>query len=618
MKSIVYLTFLAFASTMSAGPAFAQQAPRGPGAVPPAPDAGTAANSGGVLGAPPAGGQAGGVQTQPPVDRSPAPAALCSDESSCGKVAAAILGKPIAAADAKAPLPNIDSNRIELREQLARKSGQAQGLALDTVAADTLQLVGELVTDRASTRAFELAKSRLKHGLACPEPDGANSSEVSHVPEIMFPATCEALTALRIQDLAAAPKTLEAALAADFIVHVKGRLTGETAAHRFIDQVLLPLARRDTRAPSTQDISSFIQSLIPGSEDALDDAAKVGALAALAAGECLVHRVPCVLKDIIAKICKPQAGSNECPDPNVILMVATDLVVATTAIHTIDGAADVETRVDAAFSAVTRLTCVTASKTCEEIVSADMSQTQTPEFDLARLMVRLRAIEHALITNDGLGVGFAAARFVDDATLIGVRGKQDSERKTEDRKQLRRSFRLLATLLNYAETYTGPGGMAEESRSARKQILQSLVDDFTARTERGDDWVFSVGGSLRAAIGARVGSGDPAVYGPASLVLGFGLDHVGTTGFHAELGLVDLGEYLSFTSNDGGPFVVEKPSVQQAFSPSLTLAWSFAGPTMPVFVGAVGGAAPFRDDEAGLRWYFGIAAGVHVPLFDIN
>ena len=85
-----------------------------------------------------------------------------------------------------------------------RAAGSAQ-IGAGEVANEALQILGQIVVDRASAKAYRLLEEKLQKLPGCA--DAAPK----------FPRTCSALGSLRIQDLAMAPDVLSQALGADLV-----------------------------------------------------------------------------------------------------------------------------------------------------------------------------------------------------------------------------------------------------------------------------------------------------------------------------------------------------------------------------------------------------------------
>jgi len=190
-----------------------------------------------------------------------------------------------------------------------------------------------------------------------------------------------------------------------------------------------------------------------------------------------------------------------------------------------------------------------------------------------------------------------------------------------------RGMRLVAGLLSYAETYTQADEKQDKKalHEHRKNIIKSLTEHMTDRADRGDEWVISVGGSLRLKAGANLclNSADGTGFdGPISLSLGFAMNryyHRQDVGIHLEVGLVDLGEYVSFES--GGE--VREPEGLELFYPSFT-AGVFFGRQFPMTVGMTVGYSPYLDlkpentEENYGAISIALTAGIYVPLWDFN
>jgi len=113
-----------------------------------------------------------------------------------------------AAAPAVAVIP-VGPERLRMMASeglLGNGVGSPQGIALDA-ANEAAQILGQIVVDRASAEGFRLLRDRLEALLLC---EGASVGKPG-----TFPATCEAIANVRIQDLGMAPQALMAALLED-------------------------------------------------------------------------------------------------------------------------------------------------------------------------------------------------------------------------------------------------------------------------------------------------------------------------------------------------------------------------------------------------------------------
>jgi hypothetical protein len=228
----------------------------------------------------------------------------------------------------------------------------------------------------------------------------------------------------------------------------------------------------------------------------------------------------------------------------------------------------------------------------------------------------------AAARRDGAAVAAALV-----TALLRLTKKPDSGEDVEYSK----GMRVLSTIAAYAATYTSGDKDSEEAHGSRTELLESLTKDMTVRTNRGDDWIWSVGGSLRLVGGMRLSrkaenvDRGTAFWAPISIPLGFGLDRLFETsknhyhlGLHAEIGVFDLGQYLAFEEG----LKLAEPDLGDAFSPSLTLAIGL-GWELPIIIGATIGYTPSfdfdstKDDKLGAI-NLGVTVGGYVPLFDFN
>jgi hypothetical protein len=213
--------------------------------------------------------------------------------------------------------------------------------------------------------------------------------------------------------------------------------------------------------------------------------------------------------------------------------------------------------------------------------------------------------------------------------------------KSTDGRTQKRALRLIAGVVAYAGTFQAKKEADKDSSEAelhdqRTKILESLTADMTDRQDREGDVILSLGGSLSLVGGVRApfGGGTPVYNGPFSLSLGLGLQNVPQdcpVGWHLELGLLDLAQYLSYeaTPKDSATKTeskveVRKPEVKDAVSPSLKVGVQW-GRDVPFFLAAGFGYAPFyefkkADGTIDSRGAFTASAtfGAYVPLIDLN
>ncbi len=94
----------------------------------------------------------------------------------------------------------------------------AIGTGLPDVAAEAVQILGQIVVDRATQAGYRMVSEKVQAGLQCLTADGAPN------PSTLFPSTCAAIVSIRVQDLTMARDVLLRALASDITRAAFGQL----------------------------------------------------------------------------------------------------------------------------------------------------------------------------------------------------------------------------------------------------------------------------------------------------------------------------------------------------------------------------------------------------------
>ncbi|GAB4206840.1 MAG: hypothetical protein OHK0013_23840 [Sandaracinaceae bacterium] len=502
--------------------------------------------------------------------------------------------------------------------------GEAQSGGADALG-EALRVLGEIVVDRASQQGFELLRARLLDWLRCPaSPTSPRADDGVEGGQPLLPETCAALTTLRIDDLVARPALLLHAAVADVI-------SGAVVADDALPQ--LPARLR----PIVRHLFGEAARAMVGDRRALDAAdvrALVGELSAFGlapenANDPTARRLRCGLALAAVGTARGDATNipGECSENGALRPGVERLAGLVRAIgQEVHGTEpDLRRLTRAAVDLVREVVCAALSPSCGEdacdtaaLLTAPRQSTPEASRD-ARVFLRAVRALHALLDGNTTAAALAVAEATLDRVAFGSSLDPNAQRR------LARALRLFGGLVTYASTYAASDAQSTQGQSAgttdaqRRQILETLSAEMTDRSERRGDWIVSVGGSLRLAAGARFAGVDgDAFWGPASLVLGFGLDLVpdDDVGLHVELGFFDLGQYLDF----GAERRLATPSPAAALSPSLTVSMSFLGPQVPLFVGATLGVRPFAPEDEAFRGvlYLGGVAGAYVPLFDLN
>jgi hypothetical protein len=531
-----------------------------------------------------------------------------------------------------------------------------------SVAAEAAQILGQIVVDRASEAAYALARDKTKEWLKCDE-----------TPKL--PATCKVLESLRLQDLAMAPDQLRAALAMDVLGLIQmfkakipttagagtvratfasssesskadalptHRCASETSGPKGLrcavnnviaDQVVAVLARPAssiTGHPS----EALVRRLVSKGLDQLENHAetklcklktpeRILALVAVSFAACQVNtesscQIMAVVEQFDAK-CKPRLSDEQLGYAQSMAGHFWNAVTLEKGPRVPDDAKRLIAALEGSFEAA----CMYAADNADGPFVCELDTTKNGEtpVGLSESVAMVRDVVLAAANRDGAALGRA---------MIAVLGRKLPAAENTD---VPKAMRVLATVTAYAATYTGANASSEEAHDQRTSLLKSLTADMSNRTMRGGDTIASFGGSLRLVGGIRAGHSstdasmmetrDMVVAAPLSLPLGFALDHLWKddwrSGIHIELGLLDLGQYLSW--EEGGK--VATPDLTVALSPSATVGY-FWGRQLPFFVGGTFGYTPgfdFDSDDAADKkgaYNIGLTAGFYVPLLDLN
>ncbi len=490
--------------------------------------------------------------------------------------------------------------------------------------AETLQILGQIVVDRASAKAYTVLQDQLLTLLRCNEgtptatPAAATPAPATPAPATTrFVATCDAVRALRIEDIAMAPTTLGTALAEDLLAALGIRT--DSAIKKLLGGVLAATMPSFVEKPSvlggstTQRIVDAILQFLASKTSDFDKATngqKAVALGALIYAKCLaqIDATHSLASCNVAAIAVQLGGDLDAEIQGVGSEVARRLVTLSASKLDLP---KLRLAVDTAFATACLLEAPSSDPvalSCPTIESRTTLDTTTDRLAFAAAFV------DAAISTDGARLIVVATKLVD---LLDAKAPETA-------KKYKRALRFLGGLLDYASTYIQATGDDKDAQAKahdqRTKILESLTRDMSDRTGREGAVIVSLGGSLRLVGGARIGlpTKGATFYGPLSLPLGISIDYVNSVGFHFELDAVDLGNYLSL---DDKP-TVKTPELGDAFSPSATVGISF-GKTLPLVIGVTAGWTPqfaydaARPDSHG-TFNIGATVGIHVPLIDLN
>ncbi len=505
----------------------------------------------------------------------------------------------------------MDNKRLCLEEAFSAQ----EHAGMTGLVEDSLRALGQVVVDRATRSAWEALRKQLKKVAHCSDPIGS---------PYRFEFTCPVLDR-RLADLLANPDLLVDTAIADLFALSRHLLDGQTTVQK--SRVSQRVARRMIDA-----INGWNSNGIDGARDALvarfyndiidtslssscPDAVPDAALWSV--GQCVleVERprkfLSCDLEGILAR-CNFRDPERE--QVRGVVYAGTQAIDPTWEGSPRDHARE---KVNFLF----------------ELAALEL---RTPE--TSRTWKAYQDVFVGLLEDDWPRVTMGAVSLVEQvgqrpssmATARLCSGRPGTECQTKMAREYSEGagqfFEFLAGIALYARADRDKS--SEGAAEARKAALASLTERMTSRGERSHP-VVSFGGSFGVMGGWRA----PIRRGefrqgqlsfPLHLGLGIGLDtyrpHGKRGGFHAEVTVFDLGQYVAF-SNDS--FTVQTPDLKAALATAVKLGGWFANREMPVYLAAFAGFSPFvpvvsQTQETVMTWQVGAMVGIYVPLFDFN
>ena len=536
------------------------------------------------------------------------------------------------------------------RQGRSSRSAVTTSPGLEDIAAETLQILGQVVANRASAEAYRLVKIRLETSLRCGSgPTDAQSASIpqSIVPLAQpiasssqdkllnptFPSTCRVLRPLRIEDIATSRDALLGAIVQDGLSYLQNvqalasinqKQVDELGASTVLNAVVLPLIVRPKLSADDVQARTIVGALESYVDRHWSDpyVERNKALHALAAGVLAYTR--CASEsttnpEATAADCNFAAyadtyAGNEWDTQAAARALAAQLI----SIATLAGSHDQPVVLQRVIRAVDMLfasSCMLlqASSLPNQAIEFKCPEppdtVSSPQIPATAWLSFAQPIVDAALERDSNALIVSIARTVN--AFAEAKYAQDHQR----------ALLLLGSLIQYSATYAAQNqDNAEQLHQQRTKILESLTSAMSDRTARDGDDIWSFGGSLRMVGGIRVGGAKPALLSPLGLPIGFGFDHVASGsagGFHLEFSPIDLGQYVSFDNKAD----VRTPKVADAVAPSITFGVGW-GRSMPLVLGATLGYSPaFRLDPNKItRGTFnaGLTLGIYVPLVDMN
>lgn len=476
------------------------------------------------------------------------------------------------------------------------------------IASEALEIAGQLVVDRASTKGFHVVQSRLTEAFECDETTS------------QFLETCAVVKALRIQEIAMAPELITRALGKDLLDETEppaNETSGALVTSVFeLVKALVTRPKPERIVAARTVLNAFVHYIKDIEISGSSNAQKALLYGTLVAAKCVADtddptKGPAC--DVRQRLVEWEVA--EPVRPAAAELAERLLVLSKDGISNNDDLAFlIGTTAEAACMVTAPVDSETADQVVPRLECPSLGSLKSLSSTRNKIAI-WRRFALAVVTGD-------AASFALTASRVAQLRWDDAENE-DKRKKIVRAIRLFAALTGYAGTYASAddGQEGATKHEQRTKILESLTNDLSNRLERQGDWVASLGGSLRVAGGARFAttSNDVAVLSPISLPLGLAVTRLtdGGPGFHLQVDVVELGNYVSLTK---GPEVKE-PEVEDALAlgASVGLAW---GTSDPLVLTASASYAPFvgvnkdSDDKGVLS--VSLNFGVHVPLLDLN
>ncbi|MEY2930904.1 MAG: hypothetical protein RL033_1653, partial [Pseudomonadota bacterium] len=251
-----------------------------------------------------------------------------------------------------------------------------------------------------------------------------------------------------------------------------------------------------------------------------------------------------------------------------------------------------------------------------EELHAEAPPRREPSTVLPAAVLQLQSARHLLL-----------AMLADDAFSLTLGLGELVEGEPVEGEQLSPRVRaLLNAMLAYARTYEKQAPDGVEPAERRKQIIETLMNAATDRSQRPDDWIASVGVNVGfEATGYQSIDGDgqsftPQLSLPLGIFLQHGPDHC-TPGFHAGAFLADVAQYASYQS-DG---TTADPRWDSAVALGAQLGIVLGSIADPFVIGLDARYAPTlfstaksSEPAAGGTLRLGLFASYYVPFFDLN
>ncbi len=438
-----------------------------------------------------------------------------------------------------------------------------------SVTGELVQILGQIVVDRASQRAYSLITKRLKRWLRCGVAEPADPADPTGLRSyLVFDETCRLLDDLRLQDLTMVPDRLRAALIQDGLASVRNAYRRVPTRLASVDSigslrvVLAPDSENGTkeldctaaypvgspedirctiqvaaekriapllaRLPSSingHEIDLYVRQLIDKGLSRLEQTGadkfcdlkgrqRIMATVGVAFAACQASNADqCSIMDVVHKF-DAKCESTKRLDPARLAYaqsIAGHLWDAVTLIK--NSASDHEKRLVAGIEGSFEIGCMYAVNDDNfetKIAAAATTTTEAPS--LSTVPYRCEILDAANLRAQPLTSSEALA-IARDLMLAGAQRDGTALAAVAARTITRLTSKeddkkKGVRLLSTITAYAatyGGNGDPKDAHDRRTALLESLTKDMTERTDRDGDKITSLGGSLRIVAAWRIG-----------------------------------------------------------------------------------------------------------------
>ncbi|MCY0986502.1 hypothetical protein OV203_05195 [Nannocystis sp. ILAH1] len=536
-----------------------------------------------------------------------------------------------------------------------------------TIGADLVRAMGQVVLDKAVQAGWEMTRRELMSLAKCGDKRGrARAACAKDEDDPWMPTTYRVLESSRLQDLMAQPETLLRAVLGDWFDHMRPghafELVGQTLGGVSVERLIRAWRSNGKSGLSSTAVTEIRAAILKVADKNTCEALTGVVDKALWVGAMCVAATRSAQAAIRGSSPSGVVDSSDAAEPGALTscqnfdswidqchFAASDreLVVAALRAHA--------TVFEFGGRAKWWRDAINLVFELAKIDPAKLAADKVTELEQRRQRVEwMQAVIVGLLDEDWTRVAGGATSIVADWILTmkktaataeeaseGADIGKNTEKAEDDNSSnsadsqagleaLQKVVGFLAGIGRYAASYSEKD--SEVAAQARKDAIADLVSRMASRRERTRGAVFSLGGSFGFVAGVRseVAPDRTSNLAPASpihLGLGLGVDtyhgarKTRSVGFHGEVSVLDLGQYVAFENRK---LDLKTPELAASLAPSIKLGIRVALRETPLFLALFGGFNPFLRTKAAdatdgnMTFTLGAMFGVYVPFLDFN